>query len=134
MGRESVNDSPPRMIGIIGSRRRDSSEDYKLVISVLRNLGMNPGDSLVSGGCPRGGDRFAEVIAKKYGIPIKIHEAQWKLHGRKAGFLRNIDIARDADILVAVVADDRKGGTEDTIRKFLKLGKTDVILVPQAVV
>lgn len=138
---ESLNegesdDSPSanKVIGIIGSRRRDSVEDYELCLSVLRTIGVSPGDSIVSGGCPQGGDRFAEVIACKYNIPITIHEALWKKHGRGAGLLRNTDIARDADILVAVVAADRKGGTEDTIRKFAKMGKTKLILVPQTVI
>jgi hypothetical protein len=48
--------------------------------------------------------------------------------GPGAGFLRNTDIAKDADVLIAVVAADRTGGTEDTIRKVQKMGKR-VILV-----
>lgn len=35
----------------------------------------------------------------------------------------------EADVLIACVAEDRKGGTEDTIKKFQKLGKTQLILV-----
>lgn len=120
-----------RVIGIIGSRRRNASADYKLLLSELRKLGVGPGDSFVSGGCPKGGDRFAEVIAKKYGIPISIHYPDWDKHGRSAGLLRNSDIALDADILIAVVAADRQGGTEDTIRKYQNLGKGQLILVPQ---
>ena len=76
------------------------------------------GDEIVSGGCPQGGDRFAETIAKKHQVPIKIHYARWNLLGKSAGFARNGDIAREADILIAVVAEDRSGGTEDTIKKF----------------
>ncbi len=78
------------------------------------------GDTLVSGGCPRGGDRFCEILAAELKIPLKIHVAQWATLGRGAGFARNTDIARDAEVLIAVVAPDRTGGTEDTIRKFHK--------------
>ena len=117
-------------IGIIGSRRRDRPADYRQCLMTLRRIGIGQDDIIVSGGCTRGGDRFAEIIARKYGIPIVIHAANWQEHGRSAGLIRNGDIARDADILVAVVAPDRTGGTEDTIRKFARLGKTNLVLVP----
>jgi hypothetical protein len=84
---------------------------------------------LFSGGCPTGADNFAEQLAKKWQIPILIHYAKWDKLGKRAGFARNGDIAKDADVLIACVAEDRTGGTEDTIKKFQKLGKTDLILV-----
>ncbi len=46
--------------------------------------------------------------------------ANWKKFGRAAGFIRNTDIAENSDILIACVSKDRTGGTEDTIKKFLK--------------
>ena len=116
------------IIGIIGSRRRNNEEDYNLVLKAWRKISA-PHDTLVSGGCPQGGDAFAERIAQECSIPIKIHKANWNLYGRYAGFQRNGLIAKDADILIACVAEDRTGGTEDTINKFFKLGKTKLILV-----
>jgi hypothetical protein len=86
------------------------------------------GDKLVSGGCPRGGDRFCEVFAKEYDIPIRIHYADWDKYGKSAGYIRNTYIARDADILIAVVQTSRVGGTEDTIVKAQEMKKT-VMLV-----
>jgi len=113
-------------IGIIGSRRRDSEEDFIKVEKAFSSI-YEPGDIIVSGGCPEGGDRFAEIIAKENGIPIMIFPANWKQYGKSAGFIRNGDIARKSDVLIACVASDRKGGTEDTITKFLKL-KTEKLL------
>lgn len=145
-----------KIIGIVGSRRRDTLVDFNLVEGAFRHP-YEPGDRIVSGGCPQGGDRFAEIIAielaapgryklescflwslaqrhhliKELGAPIIIHHAHWEKHGRAAGFLRNNLIARDADLLIACVAADRTGGTEDTIGKFLRKGKSkeDMILV-----
>ena len=88
-----------------------------------------PGDMFVSGGCPRGGDKFGELVAEELKAPIALHRADWKAHGRSAGFRRNGLIARDADVLVACVAPDRTGGTEDTIKKYLATGKTRLVLV-----
>ena len=117
-----------KTIGIVGSRRRNSQADYALVYNAF-DVVCEPGDRIVSGGCPQGGDAFAERIAKQRQVPITIFYAQWDRLGRGAGFARNGDIARDADVLIACVAEDRLGGTEDTIKKYLKLGKDRLVLV-----
>lgn len=139
-----------KIIGIVGSRRRDSSEDFLAVNDAFRVI-YQPGDRIVSGGCPQGGDRFAELIAielakpghftlvgllhlhlierhriiKEWGAPFILHPANWHRDGKGAGFKRNNLIARDADILIAAVTRDRTGGTEDTIGKFLMKPSTD---------
>lgn len=109
-------------LGIIGSRRRDSPEDFLLVKTKATEL-IKPYfiDTIVSGGCPLGADRFAPLIAQQLNLKMIVYPANWKLHGRTAGFIRNSDIALWSDILLACVAEDRIGGTEDTIRKFIKL-------------
>lgn len=114
-----------KVIGIVGSRRRDGLADLAKTERAFKAI-YQVGDTIASGGCPKGGDRFAEIIAKAMNISIKIHEAEWEKYGRGAGFRRNSFIADDADVLIAVVADDRTGGTEDTIKKA---GDKEVIIV-----
>jgi hypothetical protein len=125
-----------KIIGIVGSRRRDGGIDYKRLLDVFNEV-YEEGDTIVSGGCPKGGDRFAEIIADLRKIPIIIHLPKWNEYGRAAGPIRNTLIAQDSlgptriggcNILLAVVAKDRTGGTEDTIKKVEALGKP-VILV-----
>jgi len=111
-----------KVIGIVGSRRRDGIDDLKACYRQFCDV-YEDGDTIVSGGCPKGGDRFAEWIAKQRGLSITIHFPNWKKYGRGAGFKRNTLIANDCDILIAVVAPDRKGGTEDTIKKCVAQGK-----------
>jgi hypothetical protein len=41
----------------------------------------------------------------------------------KTYYARNQLVAKDCDRVVAFVASDRKGGTEDTIKRALKAGK-----------
>jgi len=118
-----------KTIGIIGSRKRDAEDDLKACAKVFEDI-YEEGDRLVSGGCPRGGDRFAEVIARQMGLTIVIHYPNWNKFGKRAGFKRNTKIAEDADVLIAVVAADRKGGTEDTIKKAKKLNKEIIIVEP----
>jgi len=119
-------------VGIVGSRRRNSEEDIHKVTEAFLNLKSETTEevSIISGGATKGGDRFAEIIACLYKIPIKIYYPDWDIYGKIAGFQRNTDIARESDILIAVVHSDRKGGTEDTIRKFKKFHPNgEIILV-----
>lgn len=119
-----------KVIGIVGSRRRDSDEDFSLMVTAFQAVREHyPAVRVVSGGCPKGGDRFAEIIARQFGLTITIHYPDWNgPAGRGAGFVRNTKIAQDCDVLLAMVAPDRAGGTEDTVKKAEKLGK-QVILV-----
>lgn len=117
-----------KTIGIVGSRRRNDQADFLKVKEAFCSA-YREGDRLVSGGCFKGADRFCEMLAKEYQIPITIHYAAWRLHGLAAGFIRNGDIAAQADVLIACVAPDRRGGTEDTIKKYTALGKDKLILV-----
>lgn len=116
-----------KTIGIVGSRRRNTLNDESLVKDKFFEI-YQEGDQIVSGGCWAGGDKFAENIARDNDIDIIIHKADWARHGRIAGFLRNTTIAEDCDVLIACVSEDRTGGTEDTIKKAVKLGKK-IILV-----
>lgn len=117
-----------KVIGIVGSRRRDTDMDKQATWAALADI-YEEGDTLVSGGCSQGGDRFCEEIGRDCDIPVLIHVAQWAKLGRSAGFTRNTYIARDADILIAVVAPDRKGGTEDTVRKFTKFHPKGLVIL-----
>lgn len=110
------------IVGIVGSRRRNSEQDKKLVEDKLLNLMIFNSDiTLCSGGCPKGADRFAEELAVKHNLKIIIYPADWEKHGKAAGFIRNTDIAKTSDVLIACVHSDRKGGTEDTVKKFMKM-------------
>lgn len=106
-----------KWIGIVGSRRRNTKADFDIVEKKFLEF-YEPGDALVSGGCSTGADRFAEILAKKYQVPIMIWYAAWDRFGKSAGFQRNNNIATNAQVLIACVASDRTGGTEDTIKKF----------------
>lgn len=109
-----------KTIGIVGTRTKDGLPYYHKIKAVLETI-IEPEDRICSGLCPKGGDRFAVMLAKKYGNGTPLwFPAEWPKYGRAAGFKRNTDIAKNSDILIAVVADDRTGGTEDTIKKFRK--------------
>jgi hypothetical protein len=127
-----------KIIGIIGSRRRDTDEDYRQVYNEFKKW-YDEGDKICSGGCPKGGDRFAEVIARKLGLtkenggliihyPKKPPQGSPRWAWAKANFERNTLVANDSDVIIACVAPDRTGGTEDTIKKWFKVNENGSLL------
>jgi len=111
-----------KRIIMIGSRRRNLPIDMAIMETHLLEI-YEDGDILVSGGCKTGGDYFAELLSGDYNIPMVVWPAIWKLNGvyrRWAGFARNTIVANNGDVVIALVAPDRTGGTEDTIKKFNK--------------
>jgi len=117
-----------KIIGIIGSRSRDSGPDMYAVVQAFESV-YKDGDWICSGGCPKGGDRFAKLIHQQGSIPYLEFPADWKQHGRTAGIIRNTQIAKFSDVLIACVASNRTGGTEDTIKQFTTMHPDRQILI-----
>lgn len=110
-------------LGIVGSRRRDLPEDKKIIKEKILELSPK---MLISGGCQIGADRFAEELAQELGISILICYPKLPANSSprfefvKAYHERNRMIAFVSNVLIALVAGDRKGGTENTIEHFKK--------------
>ena len=117
-----------KVIGIIGTRRRNTDDDMTKVFNVFIKV-FEKGDTICSGLCPKGGDRFAVAFADLLKCETLWFPANWSEYGKAAGFIRNADIAKNSDILIACVSGDRKGGTEDTIKKFVKIHGIDNLLI-----
>lgn len=121
-------------VGVVGSRRRNAPADKEKIRKALKQLIDKPDVRvhLVSGGCPEGADRFAEELAEEFKIGISIHYPDKESLPDnpqyydlvKMYYSRNTLIAGECHILISLPASDRKGGTEDTIRK------TDVLKKP----
>ena len=118
-----------KIIGIIGTRKRNTMYAFKKIRKIFDEI-YNIGDVICSGGCSKGGDRYAEILAKDEGIEIDIIYPAYKKFGNGAAFIRNGKIANKCDILIACVMEPEdgieevlkrdKGGTEDTLKKFYK--------------
>jgi predicted Rossmann fold nucleotide-binding protein DprA/Smf involved in DNA uptake len=109
-------------VGVVGSRRRTDRETIEAAIAALA-----PGTIVITGGA-RGPDRWAEQAARTRGLEVVVHEpdldgvrARWEAADRH--YARNQRIVDDSDMVIAFVAPDRTGGTEDTIRRAERAGK-----------
>lgn len=128
-----------KKIIIIGTRKRDTEEDFQIVWNAFRKY-YEDGDIIISGGCPKGGDRFAEVIASRMGLtektkgliihrPEKVESGAPTWRYTQEFYKRNTLVANETEedsIVLACCAPDRTGGTEDTIKKIERRGKIDL--------
>ena len=134
-------------IGIIGSRQRNSQNDYLLMVDKFEEVVTKISEKcpnmtfrIVSGGASAGGVRFAEEIAKGLGLSITIHyPAKHTIEkglSRKDSlrkyaetcFTRNTLIAQDSDYLIAML-DEKSNGTKDTIKKYETLKNKKAIII-----
>jgi hypothetical protein len=109
-------------IGIVGSRRRTDREAVEACVAELA------ADTVVITGGAKGPDRWAEEAARSRGLAVVVYEpdlegvhARWEAADRH--YARNQLIVDEADRIIAFVAPDRRGGTEDTIRRAVRAGK-----------
>lgn len=81
--------------------------DYFMVQLALECVAA-ASDEIVSGGA-NGADALGERYAKEQNHPLKIYAADWAKYGKRAGYLRNQQMAKYADILVAFWDGESKG-------------------------
>lgn len=114
-------------VGIIGSRRRNSENDRNLVFELVRDLKVLFGTTLVvvSGGCRKGADQFTKEACFEYDVSLVEHLPVYdpppadKYEATRRLYARNTLVAGDVRIMFALPAEDRTGGSEDTITKAL---------------
>jgi hypothetical protein len=104
---------------VAGSREFNN---YRLLRDTLDRLLAGLGDVEIVSGCARGADRLGERYAIERSHAIKRFPADWAEHGRAAGPIRNNEMAKYADMLVAFW-DGKSKGTHHMIKAMRKAGK-----------
>lgn len=95
--------------------------DEKVLFRALAKFPDLRADEVVCG-MAKGADTLGYNYATCLGLDIKEFPAQWDLHGRKAGPLRNIEMGDYADALLALWDGESKG-TKHMIEYMRKLNK-----------
>ena len=90
---------------IIAGSRKFTDKDF--VFSVLNSMMQFPREVVC--GKARGVDTIGELWAKSKCIKVSEFPAFWGLYGKKAGFLRNQEMANYADSLIAFWDGESKG-------------------------
>ena len=83
---------------IAGSRDFD---DYEVLRNYCDHVLQNQTDIEIVSGTARGADQLGERYAKERGYSVKQFPADWDKHGRSAGYIRNEEMAKYGDALIA---------------------------------
>ena len=95
-------------------------DNYNLLREKCDELIESNLTEIVSGRA-KGADTLGERYAKERGYDVKLFPADWKTHGRKAGFIRNKQMADYGEMLIAFW-DGKSSGTKNMIENAKKLG------------
>lgn len=105
-------------VAIVGSR---TFSDYELLSEYMDWLNQNDVIKEVVCGLAKGADTLGEQWAQERGILVTYFKPDWNTHGKKAGILRNQDMADYADKVVAFW-DGKSRGTKHMIEYARKIG------------
>lgn len=76
---------------VAGSRYfNDKDKLYGVLDEIVKELG---GNIEIVSGCCRGADKLGEQYASEHNIPVKRFPADWLKYGKKAGYIRNKEMA-----------------------------------------
>lgn len=91
---------------VAGSR----SACYRVVHMAVHNWVEAHGEpSAVLCGGARGADTYGQLIAANRDWPVEMYPADWDKYGKRAGYLRNLEMGLNADALLAVWDGESKG-------------------------
>lgn len=76
---------------------------------------------IIVSGHARGADSLGERFANELGLPFELHPAKWRLLGKAAGMVRNAEMAKCSDALIAFW-DGESRGTRHMINFARKRG------------
>ena len=110
-----VGSRPPEPRGLDDHVRLRAAKSFpalceraRLYVNTLEST-----DIVITGGAP-GIDTVAEKAARARGMTVRVYPANWKQYGKRAGHIRNGEMARDADAVTAFW-DGVSRGTRDMI-------------------
>jgi hypothetical protein len=119
---------------IAGTRYKDkankiSFDDYKLVAHGVERSGYEITEVVC--GMAIGVDKLGEQYARMKNIPVKEMPANWGMHGKAAGPIRNRQMAKYADAAV-VVWDGVSPGSRNMINEMIRLNKPYYVVMTES--
>ena len=124
----------PLHIGIVGARNRNLNRDYTLVVRTFFELvdiilGIPHKNVIViSGGAVEGADYFTKSFTDDFDIKYREYGPSKRFPSPLRYYLRNTLIAKHSFFLIACRSYNRRGGTEYTIKEFLKHHPNDRLI------
>ncbi len=114
---------------IAGSRSFSNYELLREHCLFLLQEKMRTHRVIIVSGHAHGADTLGERFAKEQGLTVELHPAKWKTLGKAAGIIRNAEMARASDALIAFW-DGKSRGTAHMI-SFAKRRGLEVSVVDE---
>lgn len=92
-----------------------------LLFEKCDNILSNKTNVVIISGGAKGADALGEQYAKEKGYNLEVFKADWEKHGKGAGPMRNIEMAKSAEALIAFW-DGESSGTKHMINTAIKAG------------
>ena len=100
---------------IAGGRRFSDYKELSMVCNeVIGEWNPNNSDPEIVSGTANGADRLGEKYANEKKYSIEQFPADWETNGRAAGYIRNLEMAKYSDGLIAFW-DGKSKGTRNMI-------------------
>ncbi|TFH22031.1 DUF2493 domain-containing protein [Candidatus Bathyarchaeota archaeon] len=98
--------------------------NYPMLVGWLDSylMHLNKEDLTIISGMARGADSLAVRYANERGIKVIRMPANWDLYAKRAGYIRNAEMAKIADMLI-VFWDGQSRGTANMIKIMDGMGK-----------
>jgi hypothetical protein len=100
-----------------GSRGWD---DWAPIVALLIELPDNA--VVVHGDCPQGADRIVDRVAAGCGYTVESHPANWYVHKKRAGPIRNSEMVKLGAHQCVAFSRDSSPGTTDCANKAKRAG------------
>ena len=94
-------------------------KNQQIIRAALEEL---DGSSTVLAGGARGADELGEQLARELGLGVRVFPADWQQYGKRAGFIRNLEMLEQQPDQVWAFWDGLSRGTAHTLREAKRRG------------
>jgi hypothetical protein len=102
-------------------------DNYELLSTKCDKILQNQDDVTIISGGAKGADSLGEKYAKERGYTLEIFPAKWDEHGKKAGIMRNVEMADNANSLIAFW-DGNSRGTKHMVETATNKGLSVTVI------
>ena len=99
-------------LAIVGSRTFNDYATFNFVMNKICRENDYNVKQVISGGAV-GADTYGEQFARLRNIPIRVLRPDWNREGKKAGFLRNVEIIKACTVCIAFWDGESHGTRHD---------------------
>lgn len=120
-------------LAVVGSRHFNNYDCFKQTLYEYFHTdvsfsmpGANPWHFSIITGDASGVDEMARKFAKENNLELGVFNAEWQKYGKSAGPIRNTEIVKNSDIMIAFLG--QGPGTKNAIKQMLAAGKPAIII------